>query len=395
MISRRYQPRVIRSLDETPAVVILGPRQIGKTNLAREVAATVPGSVYLDLEEPGHAARLADPARYIEAHAGTLMVIDQVQRMPGLFDVLRGQIDARRRMGQRVRQFLLLSSASRTLLNQSAESLAGRLAYYELPGLDAQEVEAAHGGDDRDRLWLRGGFPDSFTAPSDGASVRWRLAFIRTYLEREVPQFGVRVPAATLRRFWTMLAHRQGGLLNASALAQSLGVSPPTASRYLDLLVDLMLVRRLPPYFANVGKRLVKAPKVYIRDTGILHALLGLRTRDDLLSHPVAGPSWEGFVIENLRAVAPFGTDAWFYRTRAGAEIDLLLMLPDQRLWAVEVKRGEAPKTSKGFELAANDLEVAERFVVYPGDAAYPLSENTSAVPLSALMARLAKAGWP
>ena len=385
---------MIRSLDETPAVVILGPRQIGKTTLAREVAATVPGSVYLDLEDPGQAARLTDPARYIEDHAGTLMIFDEVQRMPGLFDVLRGQIDARRRMGQRVRQFLLLGSASRALLNQSAESLAGRLAYYELPGLDAQEVEEAHGGG-RDRLWLRGGFPDSFTAGSDGASARWRLAFIRTYLEREVPQFGVRVSAATLRRFWTMLAHRQGGLLNASALAQSLGVSPPTASRYLDLLVDLMLVRRLPPYFANVGKRLVKAPKVYIRDTGILHALLGLRTRDDLLSHPVAGPSWEGFVIENLRAVAPFGTDAWFYRTRAGAEIDLLLMLPDQRLWAVEVKRGAAPKTSKGFELAANDLEVAERFVVYPGDAAYPLSENTSAVPLSALMARLAKAEWP
>ena len=395
MIPRRHQPQVIRSLDEMPAVVILGPRQIGKTTLAREVAATMPGSVYLDLEDPGHAARLADPARYIEAHASTLMVIDQVQRMPGLFDVLRGQIDARRRMGQRVRQFLLLGSASRALLNQSAESLAGRLAYYELPGLDAQEVEEVHGGDDRDRLWLRGGFPDSFTARSDAASARWRLAFIRTYLEREVPQFGVRVPAATLQRFWTMLAHGQGGLLNASALAQSLGVSPPTASRYLDLLVDLMLVRRLPPYFANVGKRLVKAPKVYIRDTGILHALLGLRTRDDLLSHPVAGPSWEGFVIENLRAVAPFGTDAWFYRTRAGAEIDILLMLPDQRLWAVEVKRGAAPKTSKGFELAANDLEVAERFVVYPGTAEYPLSENTSAVPLSALMARLAKTEWP
>ena len=397
MIPRRHQPQVIRSLDETPAVVILGPRQIGKTTLAREVAATVPGSVYLDLEEPGDAARLADPARYIEAHAGTLMIFDQVQRMPGLFDVLRGQIDARRRRGQRVRQFLLLGSASRALLNQSAESLARRLAYYELPGLDAQEVEEVHsdGGDDRDRLWLRGGFPDSFTARSDRASIRWRLALIRTYLEREVPQFGVRVPAATLQRFWTMLAHGQGGLLNASALAQSLGVSPPTASRYLDLLVDLMLVRRLPPYFANVGKRLVKAPKVYIRDTGLLHALLGLRTRDDLLSHPVAGPSWEGFVIENLRAVAPFGTDAWFYRTRAGAEIDLLLMLPDQRLWAVEVKRGAAPKTSKGFELAANDLGVAERFVVYPGAAAYPLSENTSAIPLSALMTRLAKAEWP
>lgn len=386
MIPRRHQARVVRSLDEAPAVVILGPRQIGKTTLAQEIADTVPGSVYLDLEDPAQAARLVDPARYLAHHAGALTVLDEVQRMPGLFDVLRGQIDLRRRAGRRTQHFLLLGSASRALLNQSAESLAGRVVYYELPGLDAQEV-----GDDgdRDRLWLRGGFPDSFTARSDATSVRWRLAFIRTYLEREVPHFGVRIPAATLRRFWTMLAHRQGGLLNASALAQSLGVSAPTASRYVDLLVDLLLVRRLQPYFANVGKRLVKAPKVYVRDTGILHALLGLRTYDDLLSHPVAGPSWEGFAIENLLAVAPFGTDAWFYRTRAGAEIDLLLLLPDQRLWAVEVKRGAVRKASKGFELAANDLDVAERFVVHSGDVAYPLSEHTTAMPLDALMTRL------
>lgn len=389
MILRRHQARVVRSLDEAPAVVILGPRQIGKTTLAQEIAATAPGSIYLDLEDPDQAARLAEPARYLAQHAGALIILDEVQRMPGLFDVLRGQIDLRRREGRRTRHFLLLGSASRALLNQSAESLAGRLVHYELPVLDAQEV-----GDDgnRDRLWLRGGFPDSFTARSDAISARWRLAFIRTYLEREVPHFGVRVPAATLRRFWTMLAHRQGGLLNASALAQSLGVSAPAASRYVDLLVDLLLVRRLQPYFANVGKRLVKAPKVYVRDTGILHTLLGLRTYDDLLSHPVVGPSWEGFVIENLLAAAPFGTDAWFYRTRAGAEIDLLLLLPDQRLWAVEVKRGVVRKTSKGFELAANDLDVTERFVVHSGDVAYPLSEHTTAMPLDALMERLAKA---
>ena len=388
MIPRRHLARVIGSLDETPAVVILGPRQIGKTTLARQVAAAAPGSVYLDLEDPGHAARLADPARYLAQRSGALTILDEIQRMPGLFEILRGQIDLRRREGRRTRQFLLLGSASRTLLNQSAESLAGRLVYYDLPGLDAQEV----GGGDRDRLWLRGGFPDSFTAAGDAASARWRLAFIRTYLEREVPGFGVRVPAATLRRFWTMLAHRQGGLLNASALAQSLGVSPPAASRYLDLLVDLLLVRRLQPYFANVGKRLVKAPKVYVRDTGLLHALLGLRTCDDLLSHPVAGFSWEGFVIENLLAVAPFGTDAWFYRTRAGAEIDLLLLLPDQRLWAVEIKRGAVRKTSKGFELAANDLGVADRFVVHSGDEAYPLSERATAMPLDGMMTRLAQA---
>ncbi len=393
MIERRHLQQVLDALNEAPAVVLLGPRQIGKTTLARQIAAKLPGSVYIDLEDPGDAARLTDPERYLRQHSDSLVVLDEVQRMPGLFDVLRGQIDRLRREGRRTRQFLLLGSASRKLLNQSAESLAGRVVYYELPGLDAGETVGEIDGDetdgDRDMLWLRGGFPDAFTAASDGASARWRAAFVRTYLERDIPQFGVQVPAETLRRFWTMLAHRQGGLLNASALAQSLGVSAPTARRYLDLLVDLMLVRRLQPYFANVGKRLVKAPKVYIRDTGLLHSLLGLPTFDALLSHPVAGPSWEGFVIENLLAVAPFGTDAWFYRTQAGAEIDLLLLLPDQRLWAVEVKRGAAPRSSKGFEVAASDLEAAERFVVYPGDEMFPLSKRTSAVPLEALMDRL------
>ena len=274
------------------------------------------------------------------------------------------------------------------MLRQSSESLAGRIIYHELPGLDALEVGSEH-----DSLWLRGGFPDSFTARSDAASARWRLNFVRTYLERDIPQFGVRVPAETLRRFWTMLGHRQSGLLNASELARSLDVSVPTVTRYVDLLSDLMLVRRLPPWFANVGKRLVKTPKVYIRDSGVLHSLLGLGTLDDVLSHPVIGASWEGFVIENLIAAAPFGTDAWFYRTRAGAEIDLLLHLPDRRLWAVEVKRSAAPRAGKGFELAASDLEADERFVVHPGREPFPLSRTTTAVPLVDLMARLEALG--
>ena len=284
--------------------------------------------------------------------------------MPELFRVLRGQIDERRRQGRRSRQFLLLGSASDALLRQSSESLAGRIVYRELPGLDALEVGAEH-----DPLWIRGGFPDSFTARSDAASARWRINFIRTYLERDIPQLGVRVPAETLRRFWTMLGHRQGGLLNASELARSLDVSVPAVKRYVDLLSDLMLVRRLPPWFANVGKRLVKSPKVYIRDSGVLHSLLGLGTLDGVLSHPVVGASWEGFVIENLIAAAPFGTDASFYRTRVGAEIDLLLHLPDRRLWAIEVKRSAAPRAGKGFELAATDLGADERFVVPPGPA--------------------------
>ena len=385
MIRRRAEQRVLRSLSEAPAVALLGPRQVGKTTLARAIADQVTGSVYLDLEDRDHAARLTEPTLYLERQAERLVILDEIQRMPGLFEVLRGQIDRRRREGRRTNQFLLLGSASQTLLRQSAESLAGRLIYDELPVLDALEVPA-----DRDRLWIRGGFPDPFLAESDEAAARWRLSFIRTYLERDIPQFGVRVPAETLRRFWTMLAHRQGGLFNASRLAASMDVSAPAIKRYVDLLVDLMLVRRLPPYFANVGKRLVKAPKVYIRDSGVLHTLLGLATLDDVLSHPVAGPSWEGFAIENLIAAAPFGTVPWFYRTTAGAEIDLLLQLPDQQLWAIEIKRTTAPRTSRGFELAANDLAAARRFVVYSGAEEFPLSAETTAAPLETAMAELA-----
>ena len=385
MIRRRAEQRVLRGLSEAPAVALLGPRQVGKTTLARAIADQVPRSVYLDLEDRGHAARLAEPTLYLEQQAERLVILDEIQRMPGLFEVLRGQIDRRRREGRRTNQFLLLGSASQTLLRQSAESLAGRVIYDELPVLDALEAPA-----DRDRLWIRGGFPDPFLAESDEAAARWRLSFIRTYLERDIPQFGVRVPAETLRRFWTMLAHRQGGLLNSSRLAASMDVSAPAIKRYVDLLVDLMLVRRLPPYFANVGKRLVKAPKVYIRDSGVLHTLLGLATLDDVLSHPVVGRSWEGFAIENLIAAAPFGTVPWFYRTRAGAEIDLLLQLPDQSLWAIEIKRTAAPRTSRGFELAANDLDAARRLVVYSGAEEFPLSATTTAAPLETAMAELA-----
>ena len=387
MIERHAKRRILRGLAEAPAVALLGPRQVGKTTLARDIAADVPDCLYLDLENPGDAARLADPMRYLDAQVGQLVILDEIQRMPGLFQVLRGQIDSRRRQGRRTGQFLLLGSASDALLRQSAESLAGRIIYDELPGLTVLEVGM---GSAQQRLWVRGGFPDAFNAKSDAASARWRFNFIRTYLERDIPQFGVRVPAPTLRRLWTMLGHYQGGLLNASELARSLAVSMPAVTRYIDLLVDLMLVRRLPPYFVNVGKRLVKAPKVYIRDSGVLHSLLGLRTHDDLLSHPVVGASWEGFSIENLLAAAPFGTDAYFYRTRAGAEIDLLLLLPNRELWAIEVKRSATPRIGKGFALAAEDVQATERFVVHSGDDSFPLNANTLAIPLAALMERLA-----
>ena len=387
MIRRHAKQNVLRSLAEAPAVAVLGPRQIGKTTLARDIAADVPDSLYLDLEDPRDAARLADPAKYLDAHTGRLVVLDEIQRLPGLFRVLRGQIDQRRRAGRRSGQFLLLGSASDALMRQSSESLAGRVIYDELPGLTALEVG---GGTAGRRLWVRGGFPDAFSAGSDAASARWRTNFIRTYLERDIPQFGVRVPAPMLRRLWTMLGHRQGGLLNASDLGRSLSVSAPAISRYVDLLVDLMLLRRLPPYFVNVGKRLVKAPKVYIRDSGVLHSLLGVRNHDDLLSHPVVGASWEGFAIENLLAAAPAGTDAYFYRTRAGAEIDLLLLLPDRRLWAIEVKLASAPRVGKGFALASEDVGADQRFVVHSGDDSFPMNATTLAMPVTALMERLA-----
>ena len=388
MIERYAKRRILRSLAEAPAVALLGPRQVGKTTLARDIAADAPDCLYLDLENPNDAARLADPTQYLGAQAGRLVILDEIQRMPGLFQVLRGQIDSRRRQGLRAGQFLLLGSASDALLRQSAESLAGRIIYDELPGLTVLEVGI---DSTQQRLWVRGGFPDAFDAKSDVASARWRFNFIQTYLERDIPQFGVRVPAPTLRRLWTMLGHHQGRLLNASDLARSLAVSAPAVTRYLDLLVDLMLVRRLPPYFVNVGKRLVKAPKVYIRDSGVLHSLLGLRTHEELLSHPVVGASWEGFSIENLLAVAPFGTDAYFYRTRAGAEIDLLLLLPNRELWAVEVTRSAAPRIGKGLALAAEDVQATKRFVVHSGDDSFPLGQNTLAISLAALMERLAR----
>ena len=384
-IERHAKRTILHSLAEAPAVVLLGPRQVGKTTLAQDIAADVQDCLYLDLENPNDRGRLADPARYLADHADSLVVLDEVQSMPALFQVLRGQIDARRRAGKRSGQFLLLGSASDTLMKQTSESLAGRVVYDELPGLTTLEVGA---GQQR-QLWVRGGFPDAFTARSDKASARWRLNFLRTYLERDIPQFGVRVPAPTLRRLWTMLSHHQGGLLNASALARSMAASTPAITRYIDLLADLMLVRRLPPYFVNVGKRLVKMPKVYVRDSGVLHSLLGLQTHDDLLAHPIVGASWEGFAIENLLAAAPFGTDAYFYRTRTGAEIDLLLLLPNRQLWAIEVKLASTPSIGKGFMLAVEDVGANERFVVHSGDDAFPLNETTLAIPLPALMERL------
>lgn len=385
MIERRILPVLSSLLAQQAAVVLLGPRQVGKTTLALQVAESRP-SIYLDLESPADRVKLAEPELYLAAHENELVILDEVHRMPDVFTVLRSIIDKGRRRGKRTGRFLLLGSAAIDLLQQSGESLAGRIAYLELGPIDALEVPET----DLDRLWLRGGFPDSLLAASDQASQRWRRDFIRTYLERDIPQFGPRIAAETLRRFWTMLAHSQSGLLNAADFARGLGVDGKTVAAYLDLLVDLLLVRRLPPWSVNVGKRLVKSPRVYVRDSGLLHALLGLDTLDDVLGHPVAGASWEGFAIETLIASAPDGTDAHFFRTSAGAEIDLILTLPGQRHWAVEIKRSLAPKLERGFHHAREDLEIQRAFVVYPGTETYPVAEGVTATPLRVLAQELA-----
>lgn len=384
MIERRYAAELEAQLRRVPAVALLGPRQVGKTTLALELGAQLP-SVYLDLESAADLAKLSEPELYLAGLEDRLVILDEVHRVPGLFRSLRGLVDRGRRRGRRARRFLLLGSASVDLLRQSGESLAGRISYVEMTPLDALEV----GADEMDTLWVRGGFPDSFTAEDDAVSDRWRRDFIRTYLERDIPLLGPRVPAETLRRFWTMLAHQQGGLLNAAALARSLGVDAKTVASYLDLLVDLLLVRRLQPWHANTGKRLVKSPRVYVRDSGLVHTLLGLRSKDDLLGHPVVGGSWEGFVIETLIACAPEGTQSNFYRTGAGAEIDLVLTMPRDTRWVVEIKRSLTPKPERGFHHACADLEPDRRFIVYPGAEAFPVTPEIEAVPLRELGARL------
>jgi predicted AAA+ superfamily ATPase len=377
MLPRRLSARLNHLLGHSPAVVLLGPRQVGKTTLALQIAETRP-SVYLDLEDEADRGKLSDPVRYFADHERELVILDEVHRLPELFQQLRGVIDRGRRQGNANGQFLLLGSAAMDLLRQSGESLAGRISYLELGPFDALEAPPAA----LDTLWVRGGFPRSFLADSDDLSMEWRRDFIRTYLERDIPQFGSRIPAETLRRFWTMLAHNQSQMLNAATLARGLGVDGKTVAGYLDLLVDLLLVRRLPAWHRNMGKRLIKSPKVYVRDSGIAHALLGIRDKETLLGHPVAGPTWESFVTETLICAAPDGTEANFYRTATGIEVDLVLTLPGGKLWAIEIKRGSVPKLESGFHIACADLKPDKRFVVYSGNEKFPLNADTHAIGL-------------
>ena len=380
MISRLLYPKLSEALANSPAVALLGPRQVGKTTLALEIGKTV-NALYLDLESEQDLSKLAQPVLYLNDHQDRLVIIDEVQRLPGLFPALRGLIDQGRRDGLRTGRYLLLGSASLDLLKQSGETLAGRIAYLELAPFHVLET----GELPSDKLWVAGGFPESLLAPDPRQSLRWRQDFIRTYLERDIPQFGPRIAAEALRRFWVMLAHNQGEILNTAQFSRNLGVDVKTVNGYLDLLVDLMLVRRLPPWHANIGKRLVKSPKVYVRDSGLVHALLAIQDKESLLAHPVVGQSWECFVIENLLAAGMGQVQGFFYRTGGGAEIDLLLLWPDSTLWAVEIKRSLSPKIERGFYVACDDLKPAKKFLVYPGAERYRIAYDIEAISLTEL----------
>jgi len=377
---RHAHRAVVEALNRQAAVALVGPRQVGKTTLALEIARKK-DALYLDLETRTDRTKLIDPALFLGSYEDRLIILDEIHRVPELFSELRGLIDRGRRRGRRTGRFLILGSASIDLLRQSGESLAGRIEYVELSPLNA--LEAATDENSLNSLWVRGGFPDSFLARDDDDSSVFRRNFVRTYLERDVPQFGWRIPAETLERLWTMLAHGQGTLLNASKLASGLSVSAPTVTGYIDLLADLLLVRRLRPFYVNVRKRLVKSPKVYVRDSGIVHTLLGITDHNSLAGHPVVGASWEGFVIENLLSVAPAGTRASFYRTSAGAEIDLVLELPGSRgPWAIEIKHSLSVALGKGFRNALEDLKPERSFVVTAGSDRYPVAENVEAIGL-------------
>ena len=380
MIDRQLRALVERRQQESPAVALLGPRQVGKTTLAKTIAAQHPQALVLDLERESDRSALQQPELFFASHRHQFIVLDEVQFTPHLFAALRPEIDAERRAGR----FLLLGSASGDMLRQSGESLAGRVSYLELTPLLAAELRVADLAD-LQSLWLRGGFPLSYLARDEEASYAWRQDFIRTFLQRDLPDMGVRVPAEALRRFWQMLAHLQGALFNASQLGMSLGgASHTTATRYLDVLVDTMMVRRLQPQLANVGKRLVKSPKVYLRDSGVLHALLAIATLRDLQGHPVAGASWEGFVVEQVAAALPPDAQLGFYRTAAGAELDLVIER-GQRKIGVEIKFSSAPKPTRGFWQALDDLQIDRAYVIAPVLQRYPLAERVEVVPLAAV----------
>ncbi len=388
---RRESLELIRTrLAQFDSVALLGPRQVGKTTLAREIVAEQQGGArYLDLENPQHRRLLDDPVAYFSTYSDQLIVLDEVQRAPEIFSVLRGQIDERRRMKNGGGKFLILGSASMELLRQSSESLAGRISYVELGPVSAREIATSTEStsdkkslDNLDRLWLHGGFPPSYLREDSSESLQWRIDFIQTYLERDLPQFGLQVATDQLERFWRMLANDQGELFNAQRYGRSLGVSGHTTARYLDILKKLLLVRVLQPWHTNTGKRLVKSPRPFIKDSGLVHALLNLKSIDDVRAHSASGKSWEGFVIENLVGASLGRARPYFYRTGAGAEVDLVLEFAPGHCWAIEIKLSSAPTVDRGFHIAADDIKAEHRILVYKGEERFPMRGGIEAMSL-------------
>jgi len=376
MIERGLIRDVLAALAEAPAVCLLGPRQVGKTTLALAVAERL-GAHYLDLESEADRARLADAGAYLALHLDKLVILDELHRAPNLFPVLRGLIDRARREKRGPGRYLLLGSAALDLLRQSGETLAGRLRFLELTPFHLGEPT----GRPIDSLWLRGGFPDSLLAASDARSLRWRRDFIRSYLERDIPQFGPRVAAETLRRFWTMLAHYHGQTWNASELARSMGLSDKTVRAYLDILTGTFMIRQLQPWYENIGTRQVKSPKVYFRDSGILHSLLNLSDFHSLTGHPRIGASWEGFALEQTlqRLKLP---QVFFWATHNGAELDLFFLHHGRR-YGIEFKFSEAPETTKSMHIALQTLKLHHLWIIHPGKYPYTIDKTISALPLA------------
>lgn len=373
MIERTIIEEILQGLRRQPAVALIGPRQVGKTTLALQIAEGRP-SVYLDLEDEIDRRKITDVKAFCNRHSGELIIFDEIHRVPKLFEQLRGIIDQERRVGTKSGRFLLLGSASMDLMQQS-ETLAGRIAYIDVPPIGLVDTDISP-----ETLWLRGGYPESLLAENDDDSHLNRKDFIRSYLSRDVPLFAPRMPSATIERLWTMLAHQQGALVNVSNLASSLGTSSPSINRYIDLLCDLLLMRKLPPHFVNTKKRLIKTPKTYLRDSGLMHALLNISDMDGLISNPVAGASWEGFVIENLLNALPQGALSSFYRSNAGAEIDLIIEHGGNKKLAFEIKLGRAPKATKGFFNALDDVQPDKAFIIYSGQDRYPYQGDIDVV---------------
>lgn len=396
MIDRNITDKLINGLKNAPVVALSGPRQVGKTTLALQIAANAFGkeSAYLDLELDTDLNKLSDPESYLRRFEDKLLIIDEVQRKPDLFRMLRGLVDIRKRAGESSGQFLLLGSASRDLLQQSSESLAGRIRYLELTPFSALEIfKNDKLGFNPEKLWFRGGFPDSYLATSDDESWEWRNDFISTYVERDIPQMGPQIPATRMKKFWTMLAHYHGQQVVLSEIGKSLEVSHPTIKTYLDILTDFYMVRQIQPWAGNTKKRMVKSPKIYLRDSGILHKLLNISSFEDLLGHPVLGASWEGFVIENIIVQLSSKWQYSYYRTTSQTEIDLILEGPDNQTWAIEVKRSSAPKVGTGFHSASEDIKATAKFVIYSGTERYPMTNNTEAIGLTEFLEILERIG--